>query len=139
MTAVTARTNGSLIFCLDHASETQISLLLQEGMALYGISHKNLLTVLGVSIEDHTAPFLIYPYHSSSANLKQFLHKCKGGCRGAPIVPPQVSLKGSPIIEGSPLARILTTQELVAMALHVVAAMQYLHKRRLLHRDLATR
>ena len=37
------------------------------------------------------------------------------------------------------MARVLTTQEVVAMALQVVHAMQFLHKKRLLHRDLATR
>lgn len=60
----------------DHASAVQVSLLLQEGMAMYGLSHKNILTVLGVSIEDHTSPFLIYPYQDYT-NLKRFLQKCK--------------------------------------------------------------
>jgi RYK receptor-like tyrosine kinase len=48
----------------------QVSLLLQEGMMMYGLSHKNVLSVLGVSIEDHTAPFLIYP-HRGDSNLKR--------------------------------------------------------------------
>ncbi|KAJ9592192.1 hypothetical protein L9F63_001308, partial [Diploptera punctata] len=102
----------------DHASQVQVSLLLQEGMTMYGLSHKNVLTVLGVSIEDHTAPFLIYPFHGDS-NLKRFLQMCKLSSEG--------------------VARVLTTQEVVAMALQIVHAMQYLHKKRLLHRDLATR
>lgn len=55
---------------LDQASAIQISLLLQEGMAMYGLSHKNILSILGVSIEDHTAPFLIYP-HQGYTNLKR--------------------------------------------------------------------
>lgn len=54
----------------DHASQVQVSLLLQEGMTMYGLSHKNVLSVLGVSIEDHTAPFLIYPYRGDT-NLKR--------------------------------------------------------------------
>jgi RYK receptor-like tyrosine kinase len=45
----------------DHASQIQISLLLQEGMSMYSLSHKNILSILRVSIEDHTAPFLLYP------------------------------------------------------------------------------
>lgn len=49
----------------------QVSLLLQEGMTMYGLSHKNILSVLGVSIEDHTAPFLIYP-HQGYTNLKRY-------------------------------------------------------------------
>lgn len=102
----------------DQASTNQISLLLQEGMAMYGLSHKNILSILGVSIEDHTAPFLIYP-HQGYTNLKRFLQKCK-------LCP-----------EG--VAHTLTTQEVVDMALQIIAGMQYLHKKRLLHKDLATR
>ncbi|KAG8273966.1 hypothetical protein J6590_011516 [Homalodisca vitripennis] len=102
----------------DHASSMQISLLLQEGMTMYSLSHKNILSVLGVSIEDHTAPFLIYP-HQGYTNLKRFLQKCK-------LCP-----------EG--VAHTLTTQEVVDMALQVITGMQYLHKKRLLHKDLATR
>lgn len=102
----------------DHASSMQVSLLLQEGMTMYGLSHKNVLSVLGVSIEDHTAPFLIYP-HQGYTNLKRFLQKCK-------LCP-----------EG--VAHTLTTQEVVDMALQVITGMQYLHKKRLLHKDLAAR
>jgi RYK receptor-like tyrosine kinase len=54
----------------DHASQVQVTLLLQEGMAMYALSHPNLLAVRGVSIEDHTAPFLIYPYKGYT-NLKR--------------------------------------------------------------------
>lgn len=102
----------------DHASQVQISLLLQEGMAMYGVSHKNVMSILGVSIEDHTAPFLLYPLRGHQ-NLKRFLQKCK-------LCP-----------EG--IAHSLTTQEVVDMALQITTGMQYLHRKRLLHRDLAAR
>lgn len=55
---------------VDHASQTQISVLLQEGMAMYNLSHKNILSIMGVSIEDHTSPFLIYHYQGYT-NLKR--------------------------------------------------------------------
>lgn len=102
----------------DHASQVQISLLLQEGMTMYALNHKNILSVLGVSIEDHSAPFLIYPYQGYT-NMKKFLQKCK--------ICPDI------------LAHTLTTQEVVDMALQIIQGMQYLHKKHLLHRDLATR
>ncbi|XP_067011105.2 tyrosine-protein kinase Dnt [Anabrus simplex] len=102
----------------DHASQVQVSLLLQEGMAMYGVTHKNVLSVLGVSIEDHTAPFLIYPYQGYT-NLKRFLQKCK-------LCP-----------EG--VAHTLTTQEVVDMAIQIAQGIQFLHKRRLVHRDIAAR
>ncbi|XP_039299766.1 tyrosine-protein kinase Dnt-like [Nilaparvata lugens] len=102
----------------DHASTVQVSLLLQEGMTMYSLSHKNILSVLGVSIEDHTAPFLIYP-HQGYRNLKRFLQNCKQGVEG--------------------VAHTLTTQEVVDMALQAITGMQYLHKKRLIHKDVATR
>ncbi|XP_065165096.1 tyrosine-protein kinase Drl isoform X2 [Atheta coriaria] len=102
----------------DHASQTQISLLLQEGMSMYSLNHKYILTILGVSIEDNTAPYLLYPYQNYS-NMKVFLQKCKSNAEG--------------------VAHTLTTQEVVDMALQVIEAMQYLHKKHLLHKDIAAR
>ncbi|KAK6617750.1 hypothetical protein RUM43_013978 [Polyplax serrata] len=103
---------------IDHASQTQISVLLQEGMALYNISHKNILSILGVSIEDHTSPFLIYHYQGYT-NLKRFLQKCKVCAEG--------------------IAHTLTTQEVVDMALQIVHGMQYIHRKKILHKDVAAR
>lgn len=102
----------------DHASQTQISLLLQEGMSMYMLNHPNILTILRVSLEDNTAPFLLYPFHNFT-NLKVFLQKCKICSEG--------------------VAHILTTQEVVDMALQIIEAMIYMHKQHILHKDLATR
>ncbi|KAL3290181.1 hypothetical protein HHI36_023541 [Cryptolaemus montrouzieri] len=102
----------------DHASQVQISLLLQEGMSMYSLNHKNVLSILRVSIEDHTAPFLLFPYKNTK-NLKMFLQKCKLSPEG--------------------VSHTLTTQEVVDMALQVIHGIQYLHKKHLLHKDLATR
>ncbi|XP_050313715.1 tyrosine-protein kinase Dnt [Anthonomus grandis grandis] len=102
----------------DHASQVQISLLLQEGMSMYAVNHKHILSILRVSIEDHTPPFLLYPFNNNT-NLKTFLQKCK------------VSSEG--------VHHTLTTQEVVHMALQIIKAMQHLHKKHLLHKDLAAR
>jgi len=95
----------------------KVALLLREGLALYGLSNPALLPVLGVSIEDRSAPFLLYP-HTGYRNMKRFLQKCKQS-------------------EGP--MRTLTTQEVVEMALQAGRGVQYLHKKRLVHRDLAAR
>lgn len=102
----------------DHASEVQISLLLQEGMSMYSLNHKNILSIRRVSIEDHTAPFLLFPYKFTK-NLKTFLQKCKLSSEG--------------------VSHTLTTQEVVDMALQVIHGLSYLHKKHLLHKDLAAR
>ncbi|KMQ95199.1 tyrosine-protein kinase dnt-like protein [Lasius niger] len=102
----------------EHASQSQVALLLREGLALYGLSHPALLPVLGVSIEDRSAPFLLYP-HTGYRNMKRFLLRCKLSSEGPP--------------------RALTTQEVVEMALQAAKGVQYLHRKRLVHRDLAAR
>ncbi|XP_006621363.1 tyrosine-protein kinase Dnt isoform X1 [Apis dorsata] len=102
----------------EHASQSQVALLLREGLALYGLSHPALLPVLGVSIEDRSAPFLLYP-HTGYKNMKRFLVRCKLSSEGPP--------------------RALTTQEVVEMALQAAKGVQYLHRKRLVHRDLAAR
>ncbi|KOC60383.1 Tyrosine-protein kinase Dnt [Habropoda laboriosa] len=96
----------------EHASQSQVALLLREGLALYGLSHPALLPVLGVSIEDRSAPFLLYP-HTGYKKI------CGKNSEGPP--------------------RALTTQEVVEMALQAAKGVQYLHRKRLVHRDLAAR
>lgn len=102
----------------ENANQSQVALLLHEGLALYGLSHPALLPVLGVSIEDRGAPFLLYP-HTGYRNMKRFLLRCKLNNEG-------------------PL-RALTTQEVVEMALQAAKGIQYLHRKRLVHRDIAAR
>ncbi|XP_012286576.1 tyrosine-protein kinase Dnt [Orussus abietinus] len=102
----------------EHASQAQVALLLREGLMLYGLSHQALLPVLGVSIEERGAPFLLYP-HTGYRNMKRFLLRCKLNSEGPP--------------------RALTTQEVVEMALQAAKGVQYLHRKRLVHRDLAAR
>ncbi|KAJ8670052.1 hypothetical protein QAD02_001311, partial [Eretmocerus hayati] len=102
----------------EHASQPQMSLLIREGLSLYGLNHPTLLPVIGVSIEEKSAPFLLYPY-TGYKNMKRFLQRCKTSSEGPP--------------------RALTTQEVVEMALQAAKAVQYLHRKRLLHRDIAAR
>ncbi|CAF4863222.1 unnamed protein product [Pieris macdunnoughi] len=108
----------------EHASQVQVSLLLQEGCMLYGLHHERVLSVLGVSIEDQTAPFILYPWGPTWRNLKQFLLACRGvtvgGATGAPPPP-------------------LTTQHVVRMALHALDGLSYLHSQHVLHKDIAAR
>ncbi|KAF5306040.1 hypothetical protein FQR65_LT00755 [Abscondita terminalis] len=101
-----------------HASKVQISLLLQEGMFMYSLNHSNILSILGVSFQENSSPFLLYPYNDYT-NMKVFLQKCKVCSEG--------------------VAHTLTTQEVVDMALQIIEAMHYIHKKHILHKDLAAR
>ncbi|XP_026758897.2 tyrosine-protein kinase Drl [Galleria mellonella] len=110
----------------EHASQVQVSLLLQEGCMLYGLHHERVLSVLGVSIEDQTAPFLLYPWNNGWKNLKQFLLSCRG-----------VTVGGA--TAGAPPPPPLTTQHVVRMALHALDGLSYLHSQHVLHKDIAAR
>ncbi|XP_055589163.1 tyrosine-protein kinase Dnt [Uranotaenia lowii] len=96
-----------------HASQAQVSLLLQEGMSLYGAQHPGILSVLGVSIEDHTAPFLLYLAPENMRNLKIFLQE--------------------------PIARSLTTIQIVKIQLQLAQALGHLHSHGVIHKDIAAR
>lgn len=104
----------------------QVSLLLQEGCMLYGLRHEKMLSVLGVSIEDQTAPFILYPWGANWRNLKQFLLSCRG-----------VNVGGAP--GSAPTPPPLTTQHIVRMALHALDGLAYLHSQHVLHKDIAAR
>lgn len=96
-----------------HASQMQVSLMLQEGMNMYGACHVAILSVLGVSIEDHTAPFLLYATDSNTKCLKLFLQE--------------------------PVARTLTTIQIVKMSTQLASAICHLHTHGVLHKDIAAR
>lgn len=93
---------------------------------LYGLKHDRILSVLGVSIEDQTAPFLLYPWGAGCRNLKQFLLACRGASAG-----------GAPGVAPPPPP--LTTQNVVRMALHALDGLAYLHSQHVLHKDIAAR
>lgn len=96
-----------------HASQVQVSLLLHEGMSLYGAQHPGILSVLGVSIDDHTAPFLLYLAPENTRNLKIFLQE--------------------------PVARTLTTIQIVKIQLQLAQALGHLHSHGVIHKDIAAR
>ncbi|XP_076343833.1 tyrosine-protein kinase RYK-like isoform X2 [Tachypleus tridentatus] len=102
----------------DQASQVQISILLGEGMKMFSFIHNNILPVIGVCMDNPQRPLLIYPY-MNQGNLKRFLHKC------------QFSVEGH--------CHTLVTQDLVAMAIQIVQGIMYLHKKKVIHGDIAGR
>ncbi|CAL8127387.1 unnamed protein product [Orchesella dallaii] len=100
---------------IDHSSPVQMTLLLHEGLALVGMVHKHVYTVIGVAAEERVPPFLIYP-DDGFRNLKRFLQRCRSG-------------PGRPI----------TTQEIVHMAIQIAGGIAFLHRQNVFHRDVAAR
>lgn len=96
-----------------HASQTQVSLLLKEGTSLYGAKHPGILTLLGASVDDPTMPFLLYAASSGTKNLKLFLQE--------------------------PSSRTLTTIQIVMMSYQLASALGHLHSHAVVHMDVAAR
>lgn len=102
----------------DQASPIQVSLLTAEGMMMLGMHQKNILPLIGLCTDDLHHPMLVYPY-MNQGNLKKFLHRCMLAAEGH--------------------CRALSTQHLVGMALQIAQAVAFLHKKKIIHRDIATR
>jgi len=93
------------------SSSTQSQLLVIDGVKLAGLNHKHILSPWAMTW-DGTSPMFIYPY-ASQGNLKQYLTKfAQAG---------------------------LSTHQIVKHGVELLSAMGHLHKRKLIHRDIATR
>ncbi|KAK3094925.1 hypothetical protein FSP39_007934 [Pinctada imbricata] len=102
----------------DQARPDQIHLLLTEGSMMLGILHQNIYPVIGACLDPELPPYIIYPY-TAEGNLKRFLLRCR------------VSDSGSHYS--------LSTQQLVYLAIQIIRAVQFLHRKKILHKDVATR
>ncbi|XP_066266136.1 tyrosine-protein kinase RYK-like isoform X2 [Branchiostoma lanceolatum] len=101
----------------DQASEEQVLLLLRESCMLRGVHHRHVQTITHACLDDGR-PMTVFPY-LNHGNLKVFLKHCRAS--------------------ETHTHQILSTQDLVHLAIQIGKAMQYLGKRGVVHRDLATR
>ncbi|XP_033760964.1 tyrosine-protein kinase RYK-like [Pecten maximus] len=102
----------------DQARSDQVHLFLTESCMMKGLVHQNIYPVIGACVEDQLCPYVIYP-NTTEGNLKKFLQKCG------------VSDTGSHCT--------LSTQQLVYLAIQIVRGIQFLHRQKILHKDIATR
>jgi len=93
------------------SSNHQSSNLVKESSHLYGITHRHVLPLVATT-SDGSSPMRIYVY-TSPGNLKKFL----------------ISSTHQP----------LSTHQCVMLGLQLLTALKHLHKRRIIHRDVATR
>ncbi|XP_050497372.1 tyrosine-protein kinase RYK-like [Diabrotica virgifera virgifera] len=100
----------------DTASKRVVSSFLAEGSMLYGMEHKNVLTIICANLDDPKQPLLIYPF-TNRGNLKKFLIKCRQ--------------KKNQIV--------LSTQNLVDIAIQILLGIMYLHGQHICYKDIATR
>ncbi|XP_033638273.1 tyrosine-protein kinase RYK-like [Asterias rubens] len=100
----------------DQASESQKKLLLKESCSLHGLSHRNILTIMNVCME--TKPMTVFAF-MDLGNLKQFLRNGRVG--------------------PGDTHQSISTKDLVQLAIQISHGMMYLGKRKVVHKDLATR
>jgi len=93
------------------SSETQSQIMISEGTSLHGLIQQHLQTILAATW-DGTSPMLVYPY-AKLGNLKRWL--LASGQAG------------------------VSTHVVVSLGLQMLKAMQHLHKRKIIHKDIATR
>lgn len=59
-----------ILFDSDEASKLQSTVFIAEGTMMYGLAHKNVLTVIAANTDPHLPPLLVYPY-LNKGNLKR--------------------------------------------------------------------
>ncbi|XP_030756297.1 tyrosine-protein kinase Drl-like [Sitophilus oryzae] len=100
----------------DTVSKRLLNLFLAEGTMMFGMDHKNVLTVLCVNLDNPTKPLLVYSY-ASRGNLKRFLINCRQRKDNTTI----------------------STQVLVDMAIQILLGLMYLHSKNICYKDMAAR
>lgn len=101
----------------DNASPEQVTLFMMESGMLKRTAHHNVLPLMHLCFDETRPPLFIFPY-LNRGNLKNYLRLSR---------------------TAEPLLKPLTTRDIVLMALQVARGLQYLARRRCIHKDVATR
>ncbi|XP_070557610.1 hepatocyte growth factor receptor-like isoform X2 [Ptychodera flava] len=94
-----------------YADIDDVRKFLEEGIMMKDFKHPNVLSLIGVCIDDDDCPMIVLPY-MKHGDLKSFIEKPE---------------------------RELTVGKLVTYSLHIAQGMEYLSKLKFVHRDLAAR
>ncbi|GAB1605382.1 tyrosine-protein kinase RYK isoform X2 [Argonauta hians] len=103
----------------DQARSDQTQVFLQESCMMKGLLHENINPVIAACLTPIDQPPLILFPATNEGNLKKFLQKCRMSECGSHYA--------------------LNTQQLVYMAIQIIRGIQFLHRKKMVHKDLATR
>ncbi|KAL3848066.1 hypothetical protein ACJMK2_018948 [Sinanodonta woodiana] len=102
----------------DQARMDQVQLFLFESCMMKGLVHQNIFPIIGATVDGLGQPLTIYPY-TSEGNLKKFIQQCRTSECGSHYA--------------------LSTQQLVYIAIQIVRGIQFLHRKKIIHKDISTR
>lgn len=112
----------------DYASLEQTDLMLKESCLFQGLKHKNLNALIGICIEPDFHTLALFPFNEMG-NLKIHLNSIRQSR-------PKIAISGcSKNTENN----LITTQEILYIILQMLKALNYLHGKRIIHKDIATR
>ncbi|KAK3605750.1 hypothetical protein CHS0354_033945 [Potamilus streckersoni] len=102
----------------DQARMDQVQLFLFESCMMKGLVHQNIFPIIGATVDGLGQPLTIYPY-TSEGNLKKFIQQCRTSECGSHYA--------------------LSTQQLVYIAIQIIRGIQFLHRKKIIHKDISTR
>lgn len=129
-------TDAMFLVFLEVASKRLVNLFLSEGSMMYGMEHKNILTILCANLDDPKQPLLVYPI-TNLGNLKRlFSPSLHSNMFLIMFHYSRFLIKSRQKKEDS---IILSTQNLVDMAIQILLGVMYLHGQQVCYKDVAVR
>lgn len=115
------------------ASEEQTDVMLKDCVAFRALKHKNLSPIIGICYQENQKPFTVFAA-CELGNLKHYLTELRNTkLKNNDFL---MQLTNQTSFSEHPL---ISTQELLFIMLQMFKALNYLHGKQILHRDVATR
>lgn len=117
----------------ESATEEQTDTMLKDCVAFRALKHKNLSPIIGICYQENHKPFTVFTA-CELGNLKHYLTELRNTkLKNNDFL---MQLTNQTSFSEHPL---ISTQELLFIMLQMFKALNYLHGKQILHRDVATR
>ncbi|KAK3747506.1 hypothetical protein QZH41_011373 [Actinostola sp. cb2023] len=129
------------------ASTEQVNLMLIESSMLRDLTHINLLPITSVCLEDEKQPLVMFQF-MNRGNLKLFLKKSRSpegmskninNNNNIVMMVMVLMIAAVDDVDDNDEMASITTADLVHIGIQIAKGMQYLARRKIVHKDLAAR